>query len=177
MMKVKYIGKTFAEEVEILIGTLVNLPLNYIRYDATPNILHFTSEQEARDAFIQLNHFAFSCFLAEPVIDGMTITFARCPHSPIVLSPSFRQKRDTYIRKLFQSQIHNLERMLRADERVFCRQGSVFHFRDSGGVTTALECLNLDPSPSSPFGYGLLDYVQQEPLRIEITCRKDVPYG
>lgn len=176
-MKVKYIGKNFAEEVEILIGTLVNLPLSYIRYDATPSMLHFTSEQEAQDAFTHLNHFAFSCFLAEPVIDGMTITFARCPHFPIVLSPSFRQKRDTYIRKLFQSQIHNLERMLKADERVYRRSDTVFVFADSDGVATALECLNLDPSPSSPFGYGLLDYVQQEPLRIEITCRKDVPYG
>jgi hypothetical protein len=177
MMPIKYIGKTFAEEVDILIGTLCNLPFDYIRYDSTPNLLHFGSEKEAQDAFTHLNHFIFSCFLAEPVIDGMNMTFARCPHSPIVLSPSFRRKRDTYIRNLFQSQIKNLERMLKADERVYRRRGTVFLFRDSGGVATALECLTLDPSPSSPFGYGLLDYVQPEPLRIEIICRKDVPYG
>jgi hypothetical protein len=177
MMPIKYIGKTFAEEVEILIGTLCNLPFDYIRYDGSPYILHFISEQEAQAALKHLNHFIFSCFLAEPVIDGKNITFARCPHSPIVLSPSFRRKRDTYIRKLFHSQIKNLERMLRADERVYHRRGSVFAFADACGVATALECLTLDPSPSSPFGYGLLDYVQPEPLRIEVVCRKDVPYG
>jgi hypothetical protein len=53
----------------------------------------------------------------------------------------------------------------------------VIHFANADGVATALECLTLDPTPSSPFGYGLLDYAQPEPLRIEITCRKVVPYG
>lgn len=174
MMPIKYIGKTFAEEVDSLIGTLCNLPLDYTRYDESPNILHFDSEKEAQNAFSHLKHFVFSCHQAEPMVDGTRIVFVQRPTLP--RQRAYLRKRDAYIRKLFQSQIANLERMLKADERVYRRQGSVFHFGDAGGVATALECLTLDPKPSSPFGYGLLDYVQPEPLRIEIACRKDVPH-
>jgi len=174
MMPIKYIGKTFAEEVEILIGTLCNLPFGYIRYDESSNVLHFDSEKEGQDAFTHLKHFVFSCHQAEPALDGAKIVFVQRPTIPP--TKAYLRRCDAYIRKLFKSQISNLERMLRADERTYRRRGTVFHFGDTGGVTTALECLSLDPTPSSPFGYGLLDYVQPEPLRIEITCRKDVPY-
>lgn len=174
MMPIKYIGKTFAEEVDSLIGTLCNLPLDFTRYDATPNTLHFESGKEAQNAFLHLKHFAFLCHQAEPALDGVRIVFVQRPIIPP--TKAYLRKRNGYIRKLFQSQIINLERMLLADERVYRRRGTVFHFADAGGVATALECLSLDPTPSSPFGYGLLDYVQPEPLRIEITCRKDVPF-
>lgn len=174
MMPIKFIGKTFAEEVDSLIGTLCNLPLDYTRYDESPNILHFRSEKESQEAFVHLKHFVFSCYQAEPSLDGTRIVFVQHPTIPI--TKAYLRKRDAYIRKLFKSQILNLERMLRADERVYRRRGMVFHFSDSGGVASALECLHLDPTPSSPFGYGLLDYVQPEPLRIEIVYRKDVPY-
>lgn len=174
MMPVKFIGKSFAEEVNILVDTLINHPLDYTRYDESPHILHFKSGKEAQNAFIHLKHFIFSCRQAEPALDGSRVVFIQRPTIPP--TRAYLRKRNGYIHKLFQSQIHNLERMLRADERVYRRRGTVFQFFDTGGVATALECLTLDPKPCSPFGYGLLDYVQPEPLRIEITCRKDVPY-
>ncbi len=175
MMKIKYIGKSFAEEEEALIGTLINMPVHYSRFIETPNILHFDSEQEAQYTFSHLKHFIFSCHQTEPILDGTKIVFVQ----RLIVAPStaYLRERNTYIAKLFKDQIHNLERMLRADERTYNRRGTVFHFADAGGVATALECLALDPTPSSPFGYGLLDYIQPEPLKIEVTCRKDVPYG
>lgn len=174
MMPIKYIGKTFAEEVDTLIGTLCNLPFDFTRYDATLNTLHFDSEKEAQNAFIHLKHFAFSCHQAEPALDGARIVFI---HRPAVIPPkAYLRQRDVYIRKLFQSQITNLERMLKADERVYHRSGTVFVFADADGVATALECLTLDPSPSSPFGYGLLVWEQKDQFTIEVFCQKDIPY-
>jgi hypothetical protein len=175
MMKVKYIGKSFDEEVESLVGTLINLPLDYIRYNTAPYILHFDSNQEAQDAFVQLKHFIFSCNQTEPVLDGLDIEFIQRPYVPP--SKPYMRERDAYIAKLFKDQIRNMERMLKADERVYRRRGTVFHFGDAGGVSTAMACLTLDPTPTSPFGYGMLDFVQIDPLKIQITCRKDVPYG
>lgn len=175
MMPTKFVGKSFSEEVESLVGTLINMPFDFTRQVDHPFILHFDSEQEAQDAFTHLKHFIFSCYQAEPMLDGTRAVFIQRP--AITPTKAYLRKRNAYMHKLFKSQIHNLERMLKADERVYRRRGTVFNFADTGGVATALECLNLDPSPSSPFGYGLLDYVQPEPLKIEITCRKDVPYG
>lgn len=174
-MPIKFVGKSFSEEVDSLVGTLINIPFGFKRSIDSPFILHFDSEQEAQYAFTHLKHFVFSCHLAEPMLDGTRVVFIQRP--AITPPKEYLRKRNVYIRKLFKSQIHNLERMLKADERVYRRRGTVFHFADAGGVATALECLTLDPSPSSPFGYGLLDHVQPEPLMIQITCRKDVPYG
>ncbi len=175
MMPVKFIGKSFTEEVNVLIDTLCNLPLDYVRHDDTAYILHFISEQEAQDALVHLKHFVFSCFQAEPVLDGSRIVFVQKQ----VIKPSkiYLRERDAYIRKFFKDQINNLERMLKADERSYRRRGLVFTFADTGGMQTAMECLNLNPTPSSPFGYGLLDWEKKDPLSIEVFCRKDVPYG
>lgn len=173
MLKVKYIGKTFAEEVEILIGTLCNLPLDYTRYDESPNILHFGSGKVAQEAFVHLKHFVFSCHQAEPSLDGSRVVFVHRPTIPP--TKTYLRKRDAYIRRLFKSQIHNLERMLRADERVYRRRGMVIHFANADGVATALECLTLDPTPSSPFGYGLLDWISIDSNTIEVSCRKEIP--
>lgn len=175
MMPIKYIGKTFDEEVDVLIGTLCNLPLDYTRYDVTPNILHFDTEKEAQDALVHLNHFVFSCLLAEPVLDGPRIEFIMRPTVPP--TKAFERKRNAYIRKLFKSQLKNLERMLDAEFRVYRRRGRFFQFRDQGGMITVKECLTLDPTPSSRFGFGILEYVQTAPLSIEVVCRKDIPYG
>ncbi len=175
MMPIKFVGKSFSEEVDSLVGTLINMPFDFIRPIDSPFILHFESEQEAQDAFTHLKHFIFSCHLAEPMLDGAKVVFFQRP--TVTPTKAYLRKRNAYMHRLFKSQIHNLERMLKADERSYRRLETVFHFADAGGVATALECLTLDPTPSSPFGYGLLDYVQPEPLKIQITCRKDVPYG
>lgn len=175
MMKVKYIGKTFTEEVDVLIGTLCNLPLDYVRLDNEPSILHFESEQEAQKALIHLKHFSFSCNQADVVLDGFKIVFVQRPRT--TPSRAYLRKRDAYLQRLFKDQVKNLERMFKADERTYRRRGLVFTFADAGGMHTAMECLNLDPTPSSPFGYGLLDCKQKDLLSIEVFCRKEIPYG
>lgn len=175
MMKVKYIGKTFDEEVDVLISTLCNLPLDYVRLDNEPSILHFESDQEAQKALTHLKHFTFSCHQADIVLDGSKIVFVQ--KQSINPSRAYLRKRETYLQRLFRDQVKNLERMLRADERTYRRRGLTFTFADAGGMVTAMECLILDPIPSSPFGYGLLDWKQINPLSIEVFCRKDVQYG
>jgi hypothetical protein len=174
-MKVKYIGKPFAEEVEILVGTLINLPFDYVRHADTAYILHFSSASEAQEALVHLKHFSLSCFQAEPVLDGNKIVFVQKP--TIAPSKSYLRKRDAYLRKLFKNQTNNLERMLKADERSYRRRGLVFSFSDFGGMQTAMECLTLDPTPSSPFGYGLLEWTRLDSNTIRILCRKDVSYS
>lgn len=175
MMPSKYIGKTFAEEVDILIGTLCNLPLDYIRYDESPYILHFDSEQEAKEALVHLKHFTFSCHQTDVVLDGNDIVFVQKQVSKP--SRAYLRKRDAHLQRLFKHQVNNLERMLRADERTYRRRGMVFTFADAGGMATAMECLTLDPTPSSPFGYGLLEWVQLDSNIIKISCRTDVSYS
>jgi hypothetical protein len=174
MMVIKYIGKTFAEEVDVLIDTLCNLPLDYARHDDDPNILHFDSEQESQKSLVHLKHFTFSCHQADVVLDGLKIVFVQ--KQAIKPSRAYLRKRETYLQRHFRDQVKNLERMLKADERVYRRRGLTFTFADTGGMQTAMECLNLDPTPLSPFGYGLLDWKQKDPLSIEVFHRKDVPY-
>ncbi len=175
MMKVKYIGKSFAEEIDVLIGTLCNLPLDYVRHDDVPNILHFDSEQEAKEALVHLKHFTFSCHQADVVLDGNDIVFVQ--KQAIKTSRAYQRKRETYLQRLFMDQVKNLERMLKADERTYHRRGLTFTFANTGGIATAMECLTLDPTPSSPFGYGLLDWKQKDALSIEVFFRKKIPYG
>ncbi len=175
MIKGKYIGKTFAEEVDVLIDTLCNLPLDYVRLDNEPSILHFDSEQNAKDALVHLKHFTFSCHQADVVLDGLKIVFVQRPRT--TPSRAYLCKRDAYLQRLFKHQVKNLERMLRADERAYRRRGMVFTFADAGGMATAMECLTLDQTPSSLFGYGLLDWKKKDPLSIEVFCRKEIPHG
>lgn len=174
-MPIKYIGKSFTEEVDVLIDTLCNLPLDYIRYDESPSILIFASKQEAKEVLVHLKHFTFSCHQADVVLDGLKIVFIQKQ----VLEPSraYLRKREAYLHRLFKHQVKNLERMLRADERTYRRRGFTFSFADAGGMATAIECLMLDPTPSSPFGYGLLDWKQKDSLSIEVFCRKEIPHG
>lgn len=175
MMPIKFIGKTFDEEVDVLIGTLCNLPLDYVRHDDVPNILHFDSEQEAKEALVHLKHFTFSCHQADVVLDGNDIVFVQ--KQAIKTSRAYLRKRDAHLQPLFRDQVKNLERMLRADERTYRRRGLTFSFADAGGMATAMECLTLDPTPSSQFGYGLLDWKQKDALSIEVFFRKKIPYG
>jgi hypothetical protein len=174
MMPIKFIGKSFAEEVDVLIDTLCNLPLNYVRYDNS-NTLHFDSEQEAQDALVHLKHFTFSCHQADVVLDGIKMVFVQ--KQAIKPLRAYLRKRDAYLQRLFRDQVKNLERMLIADERAYRRRGMTFSFTDVGGMATAMKCLTLDPTPSSPFGYGLMDWKQIDPLSIEVFCRKEIPYG
>jgi hypothetical protein len=44
MMPIKFVGKSFSEEVESLVGTLINMPFAFIRPIDSPFILHFNSE-------------------------------------------------------------------------------------------------------------------------------------
>lgn len=175
MMPIKFIGKSFVEEVDVLIDTLCNLPLDYVRYEDEPDILHFDSNQEAQDAFAHMKHFVFSCHQADVVLDGLKIVFVQ--KQAIKPSRAYLRKREAYLQRLFRDQVKNLERMLRADERTYRLRGLTFSFADAGGMATAMECLNLDPTPSSPFGFGLLDWKQRDPLSIEVFCRKEISYG
>jgi len=174
MMKVKYIGKSFDEEVEILVGTLINLPFDYTRYDESPYILHFDAEKEAQDAFVQLNHFVFSCRKVEPVLDGLDIEFLKRPFVPP--SKSYLRERDAYIRKLFKDQVHCLERMIKFNAVKYKRRKNTFHFTSSEGLYTIHKYLNLDPIPTSKFGMGLLKYKILDDLTVEVYLREDIPY-
>jgi hypothetical protein len=175
MMKVKYIGLTFEEEVEQLVGTLISTNADYIRYNSDPNVLTFQSHEAAAAAHAHIKHFLFSCKLADIMLDDKNIVFVRRSHSPIVLSDSFKKKRDEYLQSLIQDQILCVERMLKADERKYKRKGNVFYFKDEGGISTVVECLTLDPKPTSKFGYGLLNYRMLAPLVVEIFPREDIP--
>ena len=175
MMPIKFIGKTFAEEIDILINSLCNLPLNYVRHDSEPSILHFASEQKAQEALVHPKHFIFSCRQTDVVLDGFKIVFVQ--KQAIKPLSAYLRKREAYLQRLFKDQVKNLERMLRADERTYRRRSLTFTFADAGGRATAMECLTLDPTPSSPFGYGLLDWKQKDSLSIEVFCRKEIPYG
>ncbi len=174
-MKVKYIGLTFEEEVEQLVGTLVSTSADYLRFDSKPNVLTFQTAEEAKSAYTHVKHFLFSCKITDIMLDDKNLVFVRRSHTPIVLSDSFKKKRDKYIHSLIEDQILCVERMLKADERKYRRKGNVFYLDDAGGIATIKECLTLDPKPTSPFGYGLLNYRLLSPLVVEIYPKDDIP--
>lgn len=173
MMEIKYIGLSFEAEVNQMVKTLdCTFGMNYKRYEDEANVLVFEDHNEAEEAYAHVKHFIFSCKSVDLVLDNKNVVFVKRSHSPIVLSPAFKKKRDKYLKKLVQDQIFGIELMLRASMKSYKRRGNIFHFKSRDNVALVIRWLEVDPIPTSIFGFGLLKYRILEPLVMEMYCRE-----
>lgn len=168
-----YIGLTFRQEIDSLIGTLDNTPWHYSMLSSSPLTLRFDTSEDANAAYTHIRHFLFSTKKVNTSIKKLDIMFIEKQEATQMHSLWLRAKRELALNYLFQIELRKLEKVLKSEGHIYHRHGNTFHCATLAGLYEVDECLCLFPGPRDHF--GLLRYVLIDSLTIKFFRLRDVP--